>query len=172
MDAESLVPIVAIVVSGLVGLAGVLLNFVKRSDAETLERASRRTIALQMLSDEELALREVREEVRSFEMLVRSNRERLRGEYNRLEAAAAKTTEESMELLRELREKRGRVTAKIQMMSISEIEEVISTAYHGKMLAEVQLYRTLRSKADTLSVFLPTTLDRATTPNRSLKTEP
>ncbi len=154
MEANVLIPIVAIVVSGAVGLSGVLLNLRLRAERDTLERASRRTTALQMLSDEEFALQKVREECRGFMTLIDANEPRLQGSYQLLKESADRVVRESKELLSEVREKRRMTAERIDTMTASEIERVIAGAYHGRMLAEVQLYRTTLSKADTIRIYL------------------
>lgn len=153
MDA-TIISIVAIVVSGLVGVAGVVLNVVKRSDADVLARATRRTMALQLLSDQELALIRVREEVRSFETMIQGSKDSLGNKYEGLKDIAERTTCESKELLKTVRDKRLKVEAAIEKLSASEIEATIAEAYHGKALAQGQLYRTQQSKADVLRIYL------------------
>ena len=150
----SIVPIVAIVVSGIVGVAGVILNFLKRTDADALARASRRTTALQLLSDEELTLEKVREEVRSFESIVEANKSALGDSYAGLTEASNRTTNEALEMLRGVRNKRNQIEPRIQTMAAEEIETIIAQAYHGKTRAEGQLYRTRKSKEDTISIYL------------------
>ena len=59
MASQTLIAITAILVSGGVGLGGLLLNLRKTEDTDTVERAERRTQALQMLSDEEFTLMQV-----------------------------------------------------------------------------------------------------------------
>ena len=59
MENQTIISITAIVVSGAVGISGVVLGFRKYWDSDTVERATRRTLALQTLSDEEYALRQV-----------------------------------------------------------------------------------------------------------------
>lgn len=39
-------------------------------------------------------------------------------------------------------------------MKSSEIETVIADAYHGRILAEAQLFKTSRSREDTIQVYL------------------
>jgi len=155
VDTETLIAVVAIVVSGVVGLAGVLLNYLKRTDMTIVDKASRRTTALQMLSDEELTLQKVREECRSFQLLIEAHKDKLGDAYSALERVAERTNRESKELIRHVREKRKRTEPKIRTLAAHEIEDIIAQAYQGKLQAEAQLYRSQLSKADTLSVYLP-----------------
>lgn len=128
MDAQTLTSLVAIVVSGAVGVSGVLLNLRNRTDKDLLERSSRRTLALQMLTDEELALHKVREECRSFQMLVEAHREDLDGTYESLKSSADRVVQESKELLSEVRQKRKLLEPKIRTLLANEIEDVIASA--------------------------------------------
>ena len=155
MDPQTLTSLVAIVVSGAVGLSGVLLNLSVRTDKDILERATRRTLALQMLSDEELSLHKVMEECRSFQILVEAHRDQLGGAYESLKLSADRVVSESEDLLSEVGTKRKLIEPKIRTLSADEIEDVIASAYHGKMLAEVQLFRTTRSKMDTVRIYFP-----------------
>ena len=156
MDAQTLTSLVAMTVTGAVGVSGVLINLRNRTDKDILERASRRTMALQMLSDEELALQKVREECRSFQILVEAHRDRLEGTYESLKSSADRVVIESKELLSQVQEKRKHLEPKIRTLSADEIEDVIASAYHGKMMADAQLFKTTKSKADTIRIYIPT----------------
>jgi hypothetical protein len=70
LDNQTLISITAIAISGAVGIAGVALNFRKFADSDSIDRAVRRTSALQMISEEEGALLEVEMQCRSIETLI------------------------------------------------------------------------------------------------------
>jgi len=154
MDNQTIISIVAIVVSGAVGITGVILSVRKLWEADSIGRASRRTIALQMLSDEELALQKVKTECSSLELLIHAHQEQLGTVFNHLESESKRIVNESKELLRNVRRKRKEVVTRILDMKSSEIEAVIAEAYNGCMLAEAQLYTTIRSREDTIRVYL------------------
>ena len=154
MDDQTIISIIAIVVSGAVGISGVILSIKKFWESDSIERASRRTMALQMLSDEELALSQVETECSSIEVLVQANKESLGGSYEHLRAESARILRESRGLLEDVRRKRIDVRKRIQDLRPDEIEAVIAEAYHGRMLAEAQLRRTSRSREDTIRVYL------------------
>jgi hypothetical protein len=154
MDNQTIISITAIVVSGAVGISGVILSIKKFWESDSIERASRRTMALQMLSDEELVLSQVETETTSIELLIHMNKERLDEAFEHLESESNRIVQESKELLGEVRRKRAEVKEKIRDMKPDEIEAVIAEAYHGRMLAEAQLRRTSRSRDDTIRVYL------------------
>ena len=154
MDNQTIISITAIVVSGAVGISGIILNLKKFWESDSIERASRRTMALQMLSDEELALNQVETECTSLELLIHLNKERLDEAFEHLKSESNRIVQESKGLLREVRRKRAKVREQIQDLKPDEIEAVIAEAYHGRMLAEAQLRRTSRSRDDTIRVYL------------------
>jgi hypothetical protein len=151
---QSIVPLVSVAISGIVGISGVALALIGRRESSVLARAVRRTTAMQMLSDEELVLNQVREEVRSFQTIVDSTRDSLGNGYDELKQVCERTTEEALGLLEQVRSKRSSIEPNLEKMSAAEIERVIGAAYHGKVLAEAQLYRTKRSKEDVLSIYV------------------
>jgi hypothetical protein len=154
MDNQTIISIVAIVVSGAVGITGILLSLRKLWESDSIGRASRRTIALQMLSDEELALQKVKAECLSLELLIHANQQQLDATFDHLETESKRIVRESKELLRNVRKKRKEVVGRILDMKSSDIEAVIAEAYNGRMLAEAQLYTTIRSREDTIRVYM------------------
>jgi hypothetical protein len=154
MDNQTLISIIAIIVSGAVGIAGATLNIRKFWASDTIDRAARRTTALQMISDEEYALSQVETECKSIELLILSNQTKLEDNYEHLKSEADRIVLESNQLLTRVKEKRKQVEGKIASMSSAEIEHVISEAYQGRMEAEAQLRRTTKSRDDTIYLYL------------------
>lgn len=103
MDNQTIISIVAIVVSGAVGITSAILNIRKFWESDSIGRASRRTMALQMLSDEELALNQVETECLSIELLIYTNKDRLGDAFKHLESESSRIVEESRMLLTDLR---------------------------------------------------------------------
>lgn len=140
-------PLFALVVSALVGGLTVWLSLRKRLEEESLGKATRRTTALQLLSDEEFTLEQVRDECVAIDTLVDigryQHREHLRAEAKRIQAEASA-------MLLEVRDRRKQVAAKLQAMSLAELESAIAMAYHGKRRAESQLRRTQLSRTEVL----------------------
>lgn len=153
MDSQTLISITAIVVSGIVGVSGVVLNIRKYWESDSIDRAARRTMALQMLSDEEYALSQVQTECKSIELLVVGNRENIKDSYDHLKNESERIVRESGDMIEGVKIKRTEVENKITEMSSPEIEKVISDAYHGRMRAEAQLKRTARSRDDTVKLY-------------------
>ncbi len=154
MDSQTLIAITAIVVSGAVGIAGAALNIRKYRDSDSIDRAARRTSALQMLSDEEFALDQVLTECQSIDLLIAVNRERLRNSHDHLQSESQRILAEAKAMIHEVRERRKGVELKIRHMTSAEIEQVIAEAYQGRMKAEAQLKRTRRSREDTIYLYL------------------
>ena len=153
LDSTTLISIIAIVVSGIVGVTGLILSNRRQQEESGLEQASRRTLALQMLSDEEFVLSKVAEECRSFKYIVEGRKTELRDSYENLLSVANRTIKEADDLLKSVRAKRIAVEPIVDKMPAAEIERIIASAYQGKMEAEAQLYRTKRSKGDTIEMY-------------------
>ncbi|MEQ1887306.1 MAG: hypothetical protein ABL967_19740 [Bryobacteraceae bacterium] len=117
---------------------------------EVLARATRRTTAMQLLSDEEYTLTRVRDECKLIQHMVQLKQDTLGSRRDHLESEAERILEESRNLLKDVRERRKTVEPKIQTLAAAEIEAVIASAYHGKRMAEAQLQRTLASKNEIL----------------------
>ena len=146
-EASSIIPIVSVVVTGLLGIATVWLALRHRASDDSLDKATRRTAALQLLSDEEFALIRVRDECVLFDNTMASNKDKLGDNFQHFRSEASRIIGEAERLLDEVQGKRRVVEPQIEMMSAAEIERVIAAAYHGKVLAEAQLQRTLVSKS-------------------------
>ena len=144
------IPLIALLVSALVGGFTVWLSLRKRLEEESLGKATRRTTALQLLSDEEFTLEQVRDECVAIDTLVDigryQHREHLRGEARRIQA-------EATVMLAEVRSRREDVNAKLKKMTPTELESAIALAYHGKRRAESQLRRTQLSRTEVLKAF-------------------
>ncbi|MCP3869494.1 MAG: hypothetical protein GY703_15615 [Gammaproteobacteria bacterium] len=153
MNDQTLVSVIAIVVSGAVGISGIALSLRKFWESDSIERALRRTKALQMLGDEELMLNKVETECASIELLVHINRDSLGETSEHLESETARIVRESRELLAAVRRKRTEVEKNIQDLRPAEIEAVIARSYHGHLQAQAQLYRTSRSRQDTIEIY-------------------
>ena len=77
-----------------------------------------------------------------------SNKDKLGDNFQHFRSEASRIIGEAERLLDEVQGKRSVVVEpQIEMMSAAEIERVIAAAYHGKVLAEAQLQRTLVSKS-------------------------
>jgi len=150
LETTAIIASVSIVVSGALGLLSVWLALRKRSDEDSLARATRRTTALQLLSDEEFVLVRVRDECILMQNMIATGREKLGADYDHFASEATRIVGESNELLRQVQEKRRTTEPQILTLRAAEIETIIAIAYHGKKLAEAQLQRTLLTKSDTL----------------------
>lgn len=143
-------PLLALAVSALIGGLTVWLTLRKRLEEESLGKATRRTAALQLLSDEEFTLEQVRDECIAIDTLVDigryQHRDHLRSEAQRIQTEASA-------MLVEVRARRKDVAASLQSMSAAELESAISLAYHGKRRAESQLRRTQLSRTEVLKAF-------------------
>ena len=153
IDLSPLMSLGALTVSAAVGGVTTWLALGKRREEADLERATRRTSALQLLSDEEFTLTRVRDECALIQSMVRMKEERLGAAFEVLRDDADRISRESKELLAGVRDRRHEIEPRIQALSAVEIEAVIASAYHGKRLAEAQLERTLRSKNELLKEY-------------------
>lgn len=136
--------------SAAVGGIAAWLALRKWFDQEVLARATRRTTAMQLLSDEEYTLTRVRDECKLIQHMVQLKQDALGSRRDHLESEAERILEEARNLLKGVRERRKTVEPRIQTLSAAEIEAVIATAYHGKRMAEAQLQRTVASKNEIL----------------------
>lgn len=153
IDLSPLMSLGALTVSAAVGGVTTWLALGKRREEADLARATRRTSALQLLSDEEFTLTRVRDECALIQSMVRMKEERLGAAFEVLRDDADRILRESKELLAGVRDRRHEIEPRIQALSAVEIEAVIASAYHGKRLAEAQLERTLRSKNELLKEY-------------------
>lgn len=154
MSTQTIVAIIALIVSGITSFTSLFLTFRTVREANRLAKASRRTLALNCLSDERLALLRVRTECESLHLLIRFNSDRLGDEKDHLLSETNRILEESKIILASVENKRGLLARKITDLSAPEIEEIIAESYHGKILAEGQLSRTTRSREDTIRLYL------------------
>jgi len=106
---------------------------------------------MQLLSDEEFTLEQVRDECVAMDTLVQV------GDFSRdrehLLAEAKRIWSEADKLLAEVRVRRQSVEKSLPSLSAAELESVIATAYHGKRRAEAQLKRTQLSRTEVLACF-------------------
>lgn len=151
--AALLVSIVGVFVSGCVGALTVWLAVRKRLEEETLGKAARKTVAMQLLSDEEFTLEQVRDECVAMGTLVEVGAFGLHREH--LLAEAKRIQSEADEMLAEVRTRRQTVERSLSTLSAADLESVIATAYHGKRRAEAQLKRTQLSRTEVLKCFQP-----------------
>lgn len=153
IDPSTLVATASVLVSGALGLVSLWLALRRRSDEDALARATRRTSALQLLSDEEFTLIRVHDECTLFRDAVARNRSSLGDHFEHFAAEAQRIVTESSALLHDVRARRNVIEPSIRTLSAAEIETIIATAYHGKIMADAQLQRTLASKAETLRAY-------------------
>ena len=146
-----IISVLGIVLSGLIGGLTVWLSMRKRLEEESLGRATRRTVALQLLSDEEFTVEQVRDECVAMDTMVslRMNK----GHQEHLVAETQRILAEAAEMLTEVRTRREGVKAVITSLPADELEAVIAKAYHGKRRAESQLRRTQLSRTEVLKAF-------------------
>jgi hypothetical protein len=148
---SALIPLLGILLSGAIGGLTVWLSIRKRLEEESLGKATRRTAALQLLSDEEFTLEQVRDECVAMNTMVS-----LRNDNNykaHLQAETKRILSEANDLLQEVRARRKSVEAAIATLPVHELESVIAKAYHGKRRAESQLRRTQLSRVEVLKAF-------------------
>ena len=150
---DPLLSLAALAVSAAVGGVTTWLALGKRAEEAGLARATRRTSALQLLTDEEFTLTRVRDECLVIHSLVRLKQAQLGEAFEFLREDSDRIVGESRELLAGVQARRADVEPRIQALSAVEIEGVIASAYHGKRLAEAQLERTLLSKKDILTEY-------------------
>jgi hypothetical protein len=146
-----LISIIGVFVSGCIGALTVWLAVRKRLEEETLGKATRKTAAMQLLSDEEFTLEQVRDECIAIGTLIEvgsfgQHRDHLLGETKRIQT-------EANAMLDEVRTRRQSVERSLPNLSAAELEITITTAYHGKRRAEAQLKRTQLSRMEVLSAF-------------------
>lgn len=146
-----LVSILGVFVSGCLGALTGWLAVRKRLDEETLGKATRKTTALQLLSDEEFTIEQVRDECVVIGTLVEVGTFEPHREHLLAEAKRIKSEAEAM--LAEVRTRRQTVERSLPTLSAAELESVIATAYHGKRRAETQLKRTQLSRTEVLKCF-------------------
>lgn len=149
-ESSPFLTLAGLVVSAAVGGITAWLSLKKRLDEDVLARATRRTTAMQLLSDEEFTLTRVRDECKVIQHLVQLNQGELGIASGHLLSEAERILEESRSLLIGVQERRKAVEPKLQTLTAAEIEGVIASAYHGKRMAEAQLLRTLASKNEVL----------------------
>ena len=149
-DFSPFASVAAVLVSAAVGGVATWVALRKRSDEDSLARATRRTAAMQLLSDEEFTIIRVRDECQNIRHMVMLKRNELGENHAFLATEAERILQESRDLLKSVRDRRHDIEPKVQSMSAPEIEGVIASAYHGKRLAEAQLQRTLLSKSEVL----------------------
>ena len=152
-DFSPLMSLAALAVSAAVGGITTWLALGKRAEEAGLARATRRTSALQLLSDEQFTLIRVRDECYVIHTLVRMKEAQLGAAFEFLADDTDRIRRESEELLADVIARRREVEPRIQAFTAVEIEAVIATAYHGKRLAEAQLERTLLSKNEVLKEY-------------------
>ena len=145
------ISVLGIVLSGLIGGLTVWLSIRKRLEEESLGRATRRTVALQLLSDEEFTVEQVRDECVAMDTMVSLRKNK--GHQEHLVAETQRILAEASEMLTEVRTRREGVKAVITSLPADELEAVIAKAYHGKRRAESQLRRTQLSRTEVLKAF-------------------
>jgi hypothetical protein len=150
-DLSPILSLAALAVSAAVGGVTTWLALGKRMEEAALARASRRTAALQLLTDEEFTLTRVRDECKVIQSLVLMKEDRLGAAFEFLRGDAERILRESKEMLVGVRERRRDIEPHIRTLAAAEIETGIASAYHGKRLAEAQLERTLLSKKEILN---------------------
>ena len=145
------VSILGVVLSGVIGGLTVWLSIRRRLDEESLARATRRTTALQLLSDEEFTLVQVRDECVAMDTLVSLRKSE--AHQTHLTAETRRILAEASDMLAEVRSRRQSVETVIVSLPAAELEAVIAKAYHGKRRAEAQLLRTQLSRTEILKAF-------------------
>jgi hypothetical protein len=154
MNAQIIVAIIALIVSGVTSFMSLFFTFRTIRESNRLAKASRRTLALNCLSDERLALLRVKIECESLQLLIESSLDKLGENKGHLLSEANRIVGESKALLAEVENKRSFIENKISKLSATDIEEIIAESYRGKILAEAQLSRTTRSREDTIRLYL------------------
>ena len=147
----AVVSLIGVLLSGAIGGLTVWLAVRKRIEEETLAKATRRTSALQLLSDEEFTIEQVRDECVAMDTLVSLRKAKIHQEH--LVAEIQRILAEAAELLSEVRTRRENVQATLLSLPAKELEAVIAEAYHGKRRAEAQLRRTQLSRTEVLNAF-------------------
>jgi len=146
-----LASVLGVLLSGVIGGLTVWITLRKRLEEESLGKATRRTTALQLLSDEEFTIEQVRDECVAIETLV--NLRRGTAHQAHLLGEAERILGEATDMLAEARARRKTVEATIAELDAAKLEPVIARAYHGKRRAESQLRRTQLSRTEVLKAF-------------------
>ena len=146
-----LVSVLGVLLSGVIGGLTVWITVRKRLEEESLGKATRRTTALQLLSDEEFTIEQVRDECVAIGTLV-SLRKSIAHQAHLL-GEAQRILGEANDMLAEVRVRRKSVEATIAELDAAELEAIIARAYHGKRRAESQLRRTQLSRTEVLKAF-------------------
>lgn len=154
MDPKTFIAVIALIISAVASFTSIFLNIRATRESNRLAKASRRTLALNCLSDEELALLRVRTECESLHLLIRSSIEALGDQKDHLLSEATRIVGESRTMLADVRKKRTLIENKIERLSAAEIEGIIAESYQGRIQAESQLSRTTRSRDDTIRLYL------------------
>jgi hypothetical protein len=149
-----MVAIIAVIISGVTSFVSLFFTFRTIRESNRLAKASRRTLALNCLSDERLALLRVKTECESLQLLIASSLDKLGEHEGHLVSEANRIVGESKALLGEVNNKRKSIESEISKLSASDIEEIIAESYQGRILAEAQLSRTTRSREDTIRLYL------------------
>ena len=147
----TLLSLLGILLSGVIGGLTVWLSLRKRLEEESLGKATRRTVALQLLSDEEFTIEQVRDECGAMDTLVSLRRSK--DHQAHLQAETLRILTEANDMLSEVRARRRSVEVAIAGLPVPELEDVIAKAYHGKRRAESQLRRTQLSRTEVLKAF-------------------
>jgi hypothetical protein len=153
MDDKTIIAIAALIISAITSFTSVFLNIRTIRESNRLAKASRRTMALNCLSDEKLALLKVSTECESLYLLIEASPDNFNMK-GYLLSEAERIVDESKMLLAQVELKRASVETRIKLLSAAEIEVIIAESYQGKTLAEAQLNRTTRSKEDTVRLYL------------------
>ena len=154
MNAQTIIAIIALIISGITSFVSLLFTFRTIRESNRLAKASRRTLALNCLSDERLALLRVEVECESLQLLIESSLDKLGEHKGYLLSEANRVVGESKALITKVENKRSLIESKISKVSAADIEEIIAESYRGKILAEAQLSRTIRSREDTIRLYL------------------
>lgn len=141
------------IASAAIGSLTTWIAIRKRLEEESLGRATRRTLSLQLLSDEEFTIEQVRDECAAMDAIVSVKSDDFGGYRGFLLTETRRINGEAIDLLKEVRPRRTIVEASIQAMSPVELEREIAKAYHGKRRAESQLARTRLSRTEVLKAY-------------------
>ena len=154
MSAQIIIAVIALIISGITSFTSLFLTFRTIRESNRLAKASRRTLALNCLSDERLALLRVRTECESLQLLIESSLDQLGDHKDHLLSEANRIVGESKMMLANVEHKRGLIESTISNLRAADIEEIIAESYQGKVMAEAQLSRTTRSREDTIRLYL------------------
>ena len=154
MSTQTIVAIIALIISGITSFVSLFFTFRTIRESNRLAKASRRTLALNCLSDERLALLRVEVECESLQLLIESSLNKLGEHKGYLLSEANRIVGESKALITKVENKRSLIEGRMSELNASDIEEIIAESYQGKILAEAQLSRTMRSREDTIRLYL------------------